>query len=75
MTSDASDLSRRRRELYESAAGLCTANLPLIWRIGFPHVHAWLTDALHDRPVIRDTGAASGYWSRHIARIEPQPSS
>jgi SAM-dependent methyltransferase len=65
-----SDLSRRRRELYESTAGLYTATFHIIWRIGFPHVHTWLTDALRDRAVILDAGAGSGYWSRHIARVE-----
>ncbi|WP_082977137.1 class I SAM-dependent methyltransferase [Mycobacterium sp. 852002-50816_SCH5313054-b] len=72
MTVPDSDLSRRRRELYESTAALYTATFHIIWRVGFPHVHAWLTDALHDRPVILDAGAGSGYWSRHIARTEPR---
>jgi hypothetical protein len=67
MTSHARDLSRRRRDLYESTARLYTAPLPIIWRIGFPHVHARLTDALHERPVILDMGAGTGYWSRHMA--------
>jgi protein-L-isoaspartate O-methyltransferase len=67
MTSHAGDLSRRRREPYESTAGPYSATLHIIWCIGFPHVHARLTDALHERPVILDTGAGTGYWSRHMA--------
>jgi SAM-dependent methyltransferase len=47
------DLSRRRRDLYESTAGLYTATFHVIWRVGFPHVHTWLTEALRDSSVIR----------------------
>lgn len=70
MSAPDSDVSRRRRELYESTAALYTATFHIIWRVGFPHVHTWLTNALRDRSVILDAGAGSGYWSRHIARVE-----
>lgn len=66
------DVSRRRRELYESTAGLYTATFHVIWRLGFPHVHVWLTNTLRDSSLILDAGAGSGYWSRHIARSLPR---
>ncbi|WP_343575022.1 class I SAM-dependent methyltransferase [Mycobacterium sp.] len=74
MTSLDTDVSRRRRELYESTAGLYTATFHVIWRVGFPHVHVWLTKALRDSSRILDAGAGSGYWSRHIARSLPRSS-
>ncbi|MEZ0053029.1 SAM-dependent methyltransferase [Mycobacterium sp. MAA66] len=70
MTQSDGDFNRRRRELYESTAGLYSATFHIIWRIGFPHVHRWLTDCLRGHRVILDAGAGSGYWSRHIARAE-----
>ncbi|MFI6041788.1 class I SAM-dependent methyltransferase [Nocardia sp. NPDC051321] len=67
------DLSRRRRHLYDSTAGLYTATFHLIWRFGFPGLHTWLSDSVRDRAAVLDAGAAAGYWSRFIARTETRP--
>jgi ubiquinone/menaquinone biosynthesis C-methylase UbiE len=68
-----SNLSRRRRQLYDSTAGLYTATFHTIWRIGFPGLHSWLADELRGTQRVLDAGAGSGYWTRHIARTERRP--
>jgi ubiquinone/menaquinone biosynthesis C-methylase UbiE len=63
------ELRRRRRRFYDSTARLYTATFPLIWRIGFPGLHAWLRAELWDAELILDAGAGPGYWSRYLARV------
>lgn len=71
--SSSAELSRRRRQLYDSTAGLYTATFHLIWRFGFPGLHTWLADSVRDCATVLDAGAAAGYWSRFIARTEARP--
>jgi ubiquinone/menaquinone biosynthesis C-methylase UbiE len=68
MTDTPSSDAPGRREFYDSTAGVYRATFHLIWRLGFPGLHRWLREEVGGRRVILDAGAASGYWTRVIAR-------
>lgn len=61
-----------RGAIFDPVAPLYSLVFPLIWRVGFPHLHHWLAHELDDAEDVLDAGTGPGYWARFAAATRPR---